>query len=242
MLANSAPSTPSLGTAKPPLLLNQESLYTLLRFVLGELTSWRDRPERPEEHAEDRLSSNLCSHLNSAARRSNLDHFQFQFQGPDELVRSRSYDLTIAPRDEVIVIEGRTYYDFTPLLPLECKRLPTPAGRDRDEREYVFNRNASTGGIQRFKEGHHAATHHLAAMIAYVQRDSRQEWWERLQRWIAELIEEQREGWSTNDLPHDCEWDDAQRCGRFFSSHERAGNLESINLVHLWIEMTPTGG
>lgn len=53
---------------------------------------------------------------------------------------------------------------------IECKRLPTPGGKDR-EREYVsgFHANGSpTGGIQRFKLGLHGGQVHDAAMIGYV--------------------------------------------------------------------------
>ena len=47
-----------------------------------------------------------------------------------------------------ICVEGRRHTDFDSLMPIECKRLPTPKGDDRDEREYVFSEHTSTGGIQ----------------------------------------------------------------------------------------------
>jgi hypothetical protein len=43
--------------------------------------------------------------------------------------------------------------DFDPIMPIECKRLPTPKAKDRDEREYVITEGATAGGIQRFKLG-----------------------------------------------------------------------------------------
>ena len=54
--------------------------------------------------------------------------------------------------------------------------MPTPSGKDRDEREYVISRYSSTGGVSRFKEGHHGQEHNRAAMIAYIQDDDIPHW------------------------------------------------------------------
>src|SRR3546814_1117379 len=85
---------------------------------------------------------------------------------------TRTYTLfpyTTLFRSSVIWIEGRQYTEYQTLLPIECKRLPTSTGTDRDEREYLYSRFSTTGGVQRFKAGHHAASHARAAMIGYVQ-------------------------------------------------------------------------
>ena len=74
-------------------------------------------------------------------------------------------------------------------------RLPTPIGKDRDEREYVINRQASTGGIQRFKAGHHGSAHGLAALIAYVQKETPKFWQKRVAGWINDLVEAGQPGW-----------------------------------------------
>src|SRR3546814_18725311 len=85
---------------------------------------------------------------------------------------TRTYTLfpyTTLFRSSVIWIEGRQYTEYQTLLPIECKRLPTPTGTDRDEREYLYSRFSTTGGVQRFKAGHHAALHARAAIDGYVQ-------------------------------------------------------------------------
>jgi len=41
---------------------------------------------------------------------------------------------------------------------------------NRDEREYVFSKFSSTGGIQRFEAGHHGSNHVLGAMTGYISR------------------------------------------------------------------------
>lgn len=72
-------------------------------------------------------------------------------------------------------------HTFESLMPIECKSLPTPEGKDRDEREYVFSAQSSSGGIQRFKAGHHGSKHNLG--VAYVQRETRGFWKTRIADW-----------------------------------------------------------
>lgn len=153
--------------------------HELLAFIATELPRWRDRPDREPETAETILTSQLVAHLNSAARHSDgWDVLQFRPEETDEQERGRKVDLVAAPCGATIWIDGRRHADFDALMPIECKRLPTPPGKNRDEREYVFNQHASTGGIQRFKEGHHGAAHSLAGMIGYVQENTAKHWHE----------------------------------------------------------------
>jgi hypothetical protein len=176
--------------------------------------------------------------LNSAARHSpGWDILQFRTEEPDEKAKSRKVDLVAAPSNAVVWVEGRRHVDFDPLLPIECKRLPTPKGKERDEREYVFNRNASTGGIQRFKAGHHGAAHKLGAMIAYVQQETCKFWSVRITEWINSLIASGQEGWTAKDLL--ClELDDTTRhVAVLKSSHTREKRLQEIELRHLWVQM-----
>lgn len=214
------------------------SLYGLLDFISDELPRWRDRGDRKKETSETSLTSQLCAHLNSAARRSiGWDFLQFRTEEPDEQTKGRKIDLVPAPSDTTVWIEGRRHVDFDPLLPIECKRLPTPKDKDRDEREYVINRHASTGGIQRFKAGHHGASHKLGAMIAYVQQETRMFWNTRVAEWIKDLVESGQTGWTAQDLlqlDHDYE---TLQLIVFRSSHTRENDLPEIELRHLWIEM-----
>jgi hypothetical protein len=138
-----------------------------------------------------------------------------------------------------IVIEGRRHIDFDPLLPIECKRLPIPKDRERDEREYAFSERATTGGIQRFKAGYHGAAHKLGAMIAYVQDGTVSDWHKQIGQWITSLAGQQP-GWSTDDLLHLERHEAAKRFASLRSLHAREKGLDKIELSHLWIEMGQT--
>lgn len=238
MLANSLSTHAQTGTLGKEVHLQMASLYELLDFIADELPRWRDRPELRNLSSETVLTSQLCGHLNSSTRHSTgWDFLQFRIEEPDEQQKGRKIDLVASPCGAIVWVEGRRCTDFDTLLPIECKRLPTPKGKDRDEREYVINRKATTGGIQRFKAGHHGGNHTLAAMIAYVQDETAAIWYGRVASWIEELNATGHQGWSLKDLmfleP------DSGRAGLtiYRSSHTREKGLPDIKLRHFWVEM-----
>jgi hypothetical protein len=238
MLANLQHPTARSGSLSKDVHLPATSLYELLNFITDELPRWRDRPDRKKDTSETTLSSQLCAHLNSAARHSSgWDILQFRTEEPDEQVKGRKIDLVPAPCDAIVWVEGRRHVDFDPLLPIECKRLPTPKDRERDEREYIFNRHASTGGIQRFKAGHHGAGHRLGAIIAYVQQETSMFWNTRVAEWINDLIASGQNGWTTKDLLRLEQDDTTRQVAVLSSSHTREKGLPEIELRHLWIQM-----
>lgn len=236
MIANSLNSKVQTGSFSDALQLRETSLNELIEFIAGELPIWRDRPERPPQTSETLLTSQLCAHLNSAARKSDgWDFLQFRPEEGDTKKKGRKVDLVPAPCGETIWIDGRAYEDFDTLLPIECKRLPTPTDRKRDEREYVIHRKGTTGGIQRFKEGLHGAEFRLGVMIGYVQAETASHWHTQVTNWIDECAT-LLAGWSTNDhlQSHGTAGADLER---YNSKHTRTKNLADIELRHLWIDM-----
>ena len=238
MLADLQDTIPQSGYLNKEVHLLATSRYELLNFIAGELPRWRDRGDRKVETAETALTSQLCAHLNSAARHSTgWDFLQFRIEEPDEQNKGRKIDLVPAPCAATVWIEGRRHTDFDTILPIECKRLPTPIGKDRDEREYVINRQASTGGIQRFKAGHHGATYGLAAMIAYVQKETTMFWSKHVAKWIKELVEAGEPGWGTGDFLRLEQNNEEQGMAVYRSLHARDNDLGEIELRHLWLQM-----
>jgi hypothetical protein len=185
------------------------------------------------------LTSQLCAHLNSAARHSEgWDVLQFRVEEPDEQRSDRKIDLAPSPLGCTISIEGRKHTDFDMLMPIECKRLPIPKGKERDEREYVISRYSSTGGIQRFKAGHHGSIHRFGAMIAYVQQETRMFWRTQIAEWINDLIASGQAGWTSKDLLDLVQDDEGLKLAILSSSHARENSLSDIELRHIWISMS----
>ena len=184
------------------------------------------------------MTEHLCDHLNGAAYHSTIwSHVQFRTETVDEARGNRKIDLTVKPRGAAIIIEGRRHSQFEALFPIECKRLPTPKEKDRDEREYVTNDPGTTGGIQRFKLGYHGATHTFAAMIGYVQEETSTHWLNMVNRWIRDLSGEADSVWSDSDTLQLLSDDAASGISTLESRHRRGGGLDECELRHLWISM-----
>jgi hypothetical protein len=215
-----------------------EWISSLIRFIGDVLPGWRDDSSRPARDGETALTAQLCARLTSASRHApGWDFLQFKREEPDETDGRRSIDLAVAPSGSVIWIDGREYTEYQTLLPIECKRLPTPTGTKRDEREYLYSRFSTTGGVQRFKAGHHAAKHARAAMIGYVQDRDIPAWASQLDQWIAGLESDAIEGWSASDKLAVLEHNRATRTASLRSEHARRTGLGRIRIDHIWIEM-----
>lgn len=237
MLADESEHRAPGGTLHTGLHRPGEWLSSLIGFIATNLPRWRDDPSRPAETAETRLTAQLCSRLNGASHHSGWDFLQFKQEEPDETAGGRSIDLAAAPRGTTIWIEGREYSEYQTLLPIECKRLPTPAAADRDTREYLFSRFSSTGGVDRFKRGHHGASHLRAAMVGYIQDQGVTHWWPQVDTWITDLAKSGAAGWSAADKLALVLHDAAARAAHLRSQHPRTAGLDPIAIDHLWIEM-----
>ena len=74
------------------------ALHELLDFITAELPRWRDRADRQHETGETILTSQLCAHLNSAARHSaGWDMLQFRVEETDEQNRRSRRALEALP-------------------------------------------------------------------------------------------------------------------------------------------------
>jgi hypothetical protein len=238
MLADAAVTPGQTGALGRDLHLPATFRNELVNFIADQLPRWRDRKERKISLAETTLTSDLCAHLNSAARHSmGWDLLQFRTEVPDEKHAGRKIDLTPSTCAATVWIEGRRHTDFDSLFPIECKRLPTPKGKKRDEREYVISRYSSTGGLQRFKAGHHGATHTFGAMIGYIQEGTAAVWSQRVAGWIGELVGSIPSDWSVKDLLHLDRQVESLGLAVLRSWHTRENGLPVIELHHLWVEM-----
>lgn len=239
MLADEGETSARSGALTTNLHLPKEWVSSLITFIAGALPAWRDDPRRPAETGETKLSAQLCGRLNSLCRHTpGWDFLQFRREEPDETDGRRSIDLVASPAGSIIWIKGREYDDYESLIPIECKRLPTPVGPNRDPREYLITGTGSTGGIQRFKAGHHGAKRERAAMIGYIQACDVSHWHQTVGSWIDDLVKASAGGWSVGDKLVISSHDKSKRVATLASIHDRTkGMTPSIQIDHLWIEM-----
>ncbi|MBC9030779.1 hypothetical protein IAG41_00085 [Sphingomonas sp. JC676] len=238
MLADETTAGP-VGSLSPTLHRPSAWLEAVIDFIYGQLASWRDDYGRPPATAETRLTAQLCQFLNSATRTAGFDMIVFQGEVPDPVAGGRTLDLVPGPCGCVIWIDGRRHSLYDPILPIECKRLPTPVAKDRERREYLHTQKRTTGGMQRFKSGAHGSAHSVGVMIGYVQTGKLEEWLVRINRWILVLTKAGIGGWSHRDGLRRIAGDATLRIVRHRSKNARASGVP-IALHHLWIDMRGT--
>ena len=234
MLADN-PSLSAIGTFDEQLHEPSTFLNAILDFIGQQLPVWRDDPKRTKSSAETLLTAQLCRFLNGATRRSHLDHVNFQTEVPDTIKGNRTLDLAPAPSRCTIWIEGRKYTYYDALIPIECKRLPTPKSKTRERREYLHTFVKKGGGVQRFREGLHGADHDIGAIIGYVQSHSATRWFATLNYWIAAFERKAIASWTKDeqlrskiDFPTE---------GRITATSNHPRNGSPIELRHLLIEI-----
>ncbi|MGA2179419.1 MAG: hypothetical protein ABSH15_07550 [Verrucomicrobiota bacterium] len=240
MIADESHKTPAIGTPDSEVLDAGAFRREIVAFVERELPVWRDRPERPDCDDEPHLNEFLCGHLNSATRRQCFDAVQFL---PEPVqTASRRGDIAVKPLG-TIRVEGRKYYDFEQLLPIECKRLPTPPDSRRSDLEYVHGLPGHrTGGIERFKHGLHGSTNQHALMIAYVQAKSFAHWLTAINARLAKLAaDEADEGiWNPSESLSPCASTRSSETQRFKSCHRRLSppcSSDKVEMEHIWLQM-----
>lgn len=236
MLANTSP-LPGARNFHPDVQEQHTFKRGLLDFIATELPVWRDLAQRRNVTQETRLTDQLCSHLQSATIATAWDCVQFRTEVPDDTKGNTTIDLAAKSKDRELIVGGIRYTPLDTLLPIECKRLPTPKDKKRDEREYVFSEPKAAGGIQRFKHGLHGAAHDFAAMIAYVQVNTSSYWLERVNGWISELSISHGPLWSLADRLQLSTIADSNGVTRMNSMHTRTNGTVNIVLEHLWVRM-----
>jgi len=207
----------SLGV--PP---NKRDIYEAL-FVFVDNVLCKYKPSTTDTE-ENKITQDIEISLNDETRVKDVP-FAFQNQREDG-----RYSTDIG-----VYIRSNRYF----FCCIEAKRLPTPIGNDRDEREYVIvdksnKRFKGNGGIQRFKEGRHASSFEYSIMIGYMQDDNNADYWlSRINLWITELANADGVFWKHEDCLKKIE---RSKCDRLLSVHGRKDKMP-ITLHHYWIKV-----
>lgn len=240
MIADEQHSPPYVGAPDAELLNADAFHHAIVGLIEQELPVWRDRPERPPFQDEPKLNQSLCLHLDSAARHQGFDSIRFVQEGIQ--AGSRRTDIGVMIPG-TITVEGRDYYDYVQLLPIECKRLPTPPDKRRSDCEYVHGIDGHrTGAIERFKHGLHGTSNHQAMIIAYVQDKTFKHWETNINQRLLKLATNDFDNtfWAPAELMSAEPQSPNSICQKLTSNHRRLkppASSSEISIHHLWILM-----
>jgi hypothetical protein len=240
MISDEQHSRPCIGAPDADLLGADAFHHAIVDLIEQELPVWRDRPLRPPFQDEPKLNQSLCLHLNRAARHQSFDSIEFT-QEPIQASSRRADIGVMAPG--IITVEGRDYHDFVQLLPIECKRLPTPPDKRRSDCEYVHGLPGHrTGAIERFKHGLHGSTNQRAMIIAYVQSESFSHWLSLVNGRLSKLADDSADGglWAPAEVLSVGYASGRSILYKLESRHRRLrppGSSDSVALGHLWLSM-----
>ena len=210
---------PVTSQGDPP---NKEDIYDSL-FIFIDDVLFKYKPSTTN-NGEDKITQDLQISLDEETHIVDVP-FRFQNQRKEGIYTT----------DIGVYIRSTRYF----FCWIEAKRLPTPIGKDRDEREYVIvdtknEKFKGNGGIQRFKESKHASNLEYSIMIGYIQDDNNVDYWlSRINVWITELADTDGVFWNQEDLLKKYS---SNKCDRFFSVHKRKEN-PPITLHHYWIKL-----
>lgn len=120
--------------------------------------------------------------------------------------------------------------DHKPEFLMEAKRLPAPTSRR--EKEYVAGTTPSgnpNGGIERFKLGIHGAGYSHCGMLAFVEENEFEDWFNTVNLWISELFPSSSKK----------EFLEIQEVKTYFNYYKSIAERDNNNLHldHFWIKI-----
>ncbi|VAW30046.1 hypothetical protein MNBD_CHLOROFLEXI01-2937 [hydrothermal vent metagenome] len=175
--------------------------------------------DKKEAKREDGISKFLLQYLLAQAKETNLSLQFNEKKGVD-----------------FFIFIGLPRLHSKPIFVIEAKRLPS----SNDGKQYVVGTDRADG-IERFKceqEGFIFDKNHCA-MVAYVQRQTFEYWFERINRWLIELI-------ADNENYDGFDWEKSDKLvkiasnsddvARYISKHSRK-TLSRLTINHFWLDM-----
>ncbi|MFZ2726176.1 MAG: hypothetical protein WAX77_08005 [Methylococcaceae bacterium] len=146
-------------------------------------------------------------------------------------VQSYKEEKSLRKVDIGVVINAQLKSQSKAFFTIECKRLPTPCKARK--KEYVCG---NLGAMERFKREHHGRGLSHSAIIAYVEKEIFNYWFNEINNWIQELCDDNSDNsirWDTNDLLIEQYQKDI--IAKYQSKNKR--KEDAIRLIHLWIKM-----
>jgi hypothetical protein len=187
------------------------SVIVLLNFVDAKISGFRNYyfsiPLPPE--GENAITYHLANYFNALLIDENDGFLPYKFnfvKNPTQSESRRETDLGV-----VILSKSMPSY---PIIEFEAKRLSGSSNNT----EYVYGER---GGIERFKKNHHGTQLKICGMLGYVQKDTANDWFNKINGWITE---------QSNNTTTALDWKNQSELLVHIWSHEKVNKYSSMNV------------
>lgn len=222
MLSNQRRSS---ATGKITGITHNRIIRSIIEFIEGLLIKFKQLVKKKNLIAEEDLTQELVTLLNWEAMQTS---FKFYFDKEHKTIGGKR-------RVDIGVIQVQKRFKSNSIFSIEAKRLPTDKTGKPREKEYIAG---NYGGIERFKRSLHGAGLDYCAIIAYVQENTFAYWFNQINSWIDELVQNTSTTditWNGNEKLNNLKID--KYTSKCESTNQRTiGN--NVTLFHLWVGLS----
>ena len=199
-----------------------ETTQNVIKFIESHLYNFKvnfDDIDKKDTDLESSYNNQLSKYFNAC-----LTNEAFQFQHEDKKKNKRRPDIGISIKAEVLKGNYKSFFD------IECKRLNT---KMRHVYQYV---SGKTGGIERFKRNLHGTNLPESAMIAYIENETYDYWFDKINYWLKNQNKKDSNFWTNSEQ--------LSKTNEVYykSSHKRIDSnkkeIKNINLFHFFTIVT----
>lgn len=210
---------------------------SILNHILKYMADILSKLNAEPDENENAITNKFCIALNKF--KPPEYPFFFHHQNIEDVKKNTSTDFAVFG----MLSYSGSYSNA--LIKFEAKRLSNLIKGNR-EKEYVIGeykgskRIRNSGGIERFKNEQHGKDVNIACLIGYVQTNSCQYWFNKVNEWIQDEILKSHDKdlvWNKKDKL--AELTKRGRISAFNSTSIRISQ-EEINLLHIWINFSQT--
>ncbi len=215
-----------------------DSIKAVVDFIKKHFGAFAEKYRHGDVSTEKGLNQKLCIFFNIRTKAEPF-FFHHEFMENTASGKSPQVDIGTILIPDILEVADRQYNESDSFFSIEAKRLPTE-GTNR-EKEYVIGHPSPSGAIERFKKGIHGSRLKFAAIIGYVQNNSFDHWFLKVNSWIEELaIDSSQSLWSNNDMLEKSINNNSDPFWELISENQRdngGGQLDTIKIFHFWINL-----
>ncbi|MBS1577410.1 MAG: hypothetical protein JST09_19085 [Bacteroidetes bacterium] len=214
-----------------------DSINAVAEFIKRHFAEFAERNKKDVISNEKGLNQKLCIFLNQRIKAEPF-FFHHEFMENEASGISPQVDIGTIYKPESVGTFDRQYNNDDSFFSMEAKRLPT-VGANR-EKEYVIGYDSPCGAMERFKKGIHGSRLKYAAIIGYIQNETFDYWFLKINSWIEELaLNNNQILWAGGDkiTKENTNSDVYLELSSINSRITEDKEIDKIKIFHFWINL-----